>query len=150
MIRKAGQCLPVDVLLRADRLGNLTLAIRANVFTERELHEHAGYSVIRVKVLNDLGDLGSCGHGWESDMAESNADFLGGLGLHANIDRAVWARTGLDDRELGREPRELCPLGGDARSNIIADRPEGVSGVSNRQICDHKLGNGGAVYDLRL
>ena len=89
--------------------------------TKRKLDKDAAYGIVVIKSFHDVDDLLDGGSFGEGDVLEVNADFLSGLGLHANIDGGVWTLSGLNNGELGLKAGELLLEGGDLVRDGLAD-----------------------------
>jgi len=59
------------------------------VGTKGKLYKDAAYRIIVVESFHDGDDLLDGGSFREGDMLEMDADLLGGLGLHADIDGGI-------------------------------------------------------------
>ena len=90
------------------------------------MNQDAAHSIILVELLYGVDDLVNCSFKRELNVFERDADFLSGLGFHANIGGRIRTGASLDDNKL----RLKTGIGYFQRFNLfrdtLADRPGAI------------------------
>lgn len=125
MLSREMSDVPINILLRADRLSNSALAICTHMRAKGKLDKNTTDSLILVQFLDNVYNVVDLSLLGNLDVLERDADFLCRLRLHAHVHDRVRTCASLDDSKLGLEVGVLGLQGLNPARDLAANRSEG-------------------------